>query len=75
MLVIQLKKTDYNTKIRENEKKKKKKLLIMFMINIILLQNLIRESFAAGLAQANLVSNSDIANSVNKTDFDDKLKN
>ena len=47
----------------------------MFMINIILLQNLIRESFAAGLAQANLVSNSDIANFVNKTDFDDKLKN
>ena len=43
-----VKKTDYNTKIRENEKKKK--LLIMFMINIILLQNLIRESSAAGLA-------------------------
>ena len=72
MLVIQLKKLTITQKL---EKIKKKKLLIMFMINIILLQNLIRESFAAGLAQANLVSNSDIANFVNKTDFDDKLKN
>ena len=32
------------------------------------------ENFAARLKQANLASNSDIVNFVNKTDFDDKLK-
>ena len=33
------------------------------------------ENFAARLAQANLASESDIANFVKKTDFDEKLKN
>ena len=33
------------------------------------------ENFAARLAQANLATESDIANFVNKTDFDEKLKN
>ena len=32
------------------------------------------ENFAARLAQANLATKNDIANLVNKTDFDDKLK-
>ena len=33
------------------------------------------ENFATGLAQANLASKNDIANFVEKTNFDDKLKN
>ena len=33
------------------------------------------EKFAARLAQANSASKNDIANFINKTDFDDKLKN
>ena len=33
------------------------------------------EHFTARLAQANLASKSDISNSVNKADFNDKLKN
>ena len=49
--------------------KLKRKSQIIVMINILLLHNLISltaESFAARLAQGNLVTN---------TDFDDKLKN
>ena len=38
-------------------------------------KKLTSENFAARLKQANLASNSDIVNFVNKTDFDDKLKN
>ena len=33
------------------------------------------EKFAARLAQANSASKNDIVNFINKTDFDDKLKN
>ena len=47
------------------------------MINISLLQNLIKsraEVFAARLKLVNLASKNDIANFVNKTDFDDKVK-
>ena len=44
--------------------KLKGKLLIMIMINILLLQNLTVENFAARLPQANLVSKSDIADKV-----------
>ena len=55
--------------------KLKRKLLIMIMTNILLLQNLTAENFAARLAQANLASKRDIANFVKKIDFDDKLKN
>ena len=52
------------------------------MINILLLQNLqnkftkfINEIFDLRLKRANLASPSDIANSVNKTDFDNQVKN
>ena len=37
-------------------------------------KKLTAEKFAAGLAQANLESKNDIANLVEKRDFDDKLK-
>ena len=49
----------------------------MFMANTLLLQNLIINSknFATRLAQVKLASKNDITNFVNKTDFDDKLKN
>ena len=39
------------------------------------LNKLTAESFVTRLAQANLASKSDIANSVNKTDFNEELKN
>ena len=74
MLVIQSKKTDYNTKINEIEKKitdhDHDKYITTPEFN-----KLTAENFAARLAQANLASKSDIANFVKKTDFDDKLKN
>ena len=74
MLVIQLKKTDYYTKINEIEKKitdhNHDKYITTPEFN-----KLTAENFAARLAQANLASKSDIANFVKKTDFDDKLKN
>ena len=38
------------------------------------MNKLTAENFAARLAQANLVSKNDIANFVNKTDFNGKLK-
>ena len=44
-------------------------------INTQEFNKLTSENFAAGLAQANLASKSDIANFVKKADFDDKLKN
>ena len=47
----------------------------MIMINILLLQNeLTGENFAARFKQKNLASQSDIANFVKGTDFDNKLK-
>ena len=52
--------------------KLKRKLLIIIMINILLLQNFI--SLLQKLKQANLASKSDIANFINKTDFDNKLR-
>ena len=58
--------------------KLKRKLLIIFMINILLLQNLTKltgENFAARLAQTNLASKNHIANFSRKTDFGDKIKN
>ena len=65
MLIIQLKKADYNTKINEIEKKKTDhnhdKYIITPKFN-----KLTAENFAAKLAQANLVR---------KTDFDNKLIN
>ena len=52
--------------------KLKRKLLIIIMINILLLQNFI--SLLQKLKQANLASKSDIANFINKTDFDNELR-
>ena len=74
MSVIQLKKTDYNTKISETESKitghDHDKYITTPEFN-----KLTAENFAARLAQANLAYKNDIANFVKKTDFDDKLKN
>ena len=74
MLVIQSKKTDYNTKINEIGKKITDHDHDKYIITPEFLK-LTAENFAARLAQANLASKSDIANFVKKTDFDDKLKN
>ena len=74
MLVIQFKKTDYNTKINEIEKKtidhNHDKYITTPEFNKLTVEN-----FAARLAQGNVANKSDIANFVNKTDFDKKLKN
>ena len=67
------KKPDCNTKINEIEMKiidhNHDKYITTPEFN-----KLTAESFAARLKQANLASKSDIANFVNKTDFDNKLK-
>ena len=47
----------------------------MIMINILLLNKLTSENFAARLAQVNLTSKNDIVAFVKKRDFDDKPKN
>ena len=70
-----VKKTDYNTKINKIEKKiidhNHDKYSTTPDFN-----ELTAEKLAARLAQGNLaVKRSDIANFVNKTDFDEKLKN
>ena len=74
MLVIQLKKPDYNTKINEIKKKNTDhdhdKCITTPEFNKLTAENL-----TARLAQANLAIKIDIANFVNKTDFDKKLKN
>ena len=74
MLVIQSKKTDYNTKINEIKKKNFDHNYDKYITNLEFIK-LTAENFPARLAQANLASKSDIANFVKKTDFDDKLKN
>ena len=43
------------------------------MINKLLLKKLTSENVAATLKQSNLASKNNIANFVNKTDFDNKL--
>ena len=68
------KKTDYNTKINETEKK----ITDQDCEKYIAAQEsnkLTAEHFIARLAQENLASESNIANFVKKTDFDDKLRN
>ena len=65
MLVIQLKKTDYNTKVNEIEKEMTDHSHEKYITNPEF-NKLTAENFAARLAQANLVT---------KTDFDDKLIN
>ena len=74
MLVIQLKKPYYNTKINETEKKNTDHNHDKY-ITTPEFNKLTAENLAARLAQANLAIKSDIANFVNKTDFDEKLKN
>ena len=74
MLVIQLKKTDYNTKISEIEKKITDHDHYKY-ITTPKIYKLTAENLAARLAQADLASKNNIANFVKKTDFDDKLKN
>ena len=68
------KKPDCNTKINEIEMKiidhNHDKYITTPEFN-----KLTAESFAARLKQANLASKSDIANFVNKTDFDIQVKN
>ena len=48
-------------------------ILTIIMINIFQYQNLTAEIFAARLKQADLASKKDIADFVNKTDFENKL--
>ena len=74
MLVIQSKKTYYNTEINEIKKKNSDHNYDKYITNLEFIK-LTAENFPARLAQANLASKSDIANFVKKTDFDDKLKN
>ena len=73
MSVIQSKKTDYNTKINETEKKitdhHDDKYITTPEFN-----KLTSENFSARLKQVNLASKNDIANFVNKTDSNNKLK-
>ena len=58
MLVIQLKKNDYNTKIREIEKKITQHGLHKY-ISTPKFNKLITEKFSARLAQANLANKND----------------
>ena len=74
MLIIQLEKIDYSTKVHETEKKlldhNHDKYITTPEFN-----KLTAEIFAARLVQADLATRSDIASFVNKTDFDEGLKN
>ena len=73
MLVIQSKKSEHNTKISET----KKKIIDHDHDKYISTPEFIKltaESFLARLAQVSLGTESDIANFVKKTYFDDKLK-
>ena len=72
-LAIQAKKTDFNTKINKIDKKNTDHDHNKY-ITTPELNTLTAETFAAGLAQANLASKRDIANFFKKLEFDDKLK-
>ena len=72
MLVIQSKKTDYNTKINEIEKKIRDHYHDRY-ITTPEFSKLTAENFTARYAQENLATTSDITNFVKK-DLDDKLK-
>ena len=74
MLVIQSKKTDYNTKINVTEKKITNHEHGKY-ITTAEFDKIIAKNFAARLAQGNIASKSDFADFVKKTGFDDKLKN
>ena len=63
--------------ITQNLMKLKRKLQIIIMINILLLPEFNKftaEIFALRLKRESLARKRDIANFINKTDFDDKLK-
>ena len=75
MLVIQSKKTDYNTKISEIENNVTTDHDHDKYITTQEFNKLPPEHSTAKLAQANLASKNDIANFVKKTGFDDKVKN
>ena len=74
VLVIQLKKNDYNTKVSEIEKKITDHDHDKY-ITVPEFNKLTAENITVRLAQANLANKNDIANIVDKIDFDDKLKN
>ena len=68
-------KTDYNTKINEIGKKITDLEHSNKYITTPEFNKLTPENFPARLTQANLASKSYIANFVNKTDFDNQVKN
>ena len=70
-----VKKTDYGTKNNEIEKKITDHDHSNKHIATPEFSKLTSENFSARLNQVNLASKGDIANFVNKTDFDNKLKN
>ena len=69
-----VKKTDYNTKINVIEKKITDHDYSNKYSTTPEFKRLTAERFAVRLKQAYFASKNDIANFVNKTDFDDKLK-
>ena len=69
-----VKKTDYNTKISKIENKIATDHNHDKYITAQEFNKVTSESFTVRLKQANLASKNDIANFVNKTDFDNKLK-
>ena len=69
-----VKRTDYKTNACEIEKKTTDHDHDNY-ITTPEFNKLTAENFAARLAQANVATKSDIVNFVDKTDFDDKLKN
>ena len=73
MLVIQSKKTDYNTKTNKIVKKIADHSHDIYTATVEC-SKLTLENFVARLKQTNLISKSDIANFVSKTDFNNKLK-
>ena len=72
MLVIQSKKTDYNTKTNKIVKKIADHSHDIYTATVEC-SNLTLEYFVARLKQTNLISKSDIAYFVSKTDFNNKL--
>ena len=73
MLVIQSKKTDYNTKISETEKEITTDYDHDNYISTQEFTKLTSESFNARIKHENLASKNDITNFVKKADFDNKL--
>ena len=73
MLVIQLKKIDFNTKLTKIKKKITNHNHDKF-ITITEFNRLTTGNFASRLKQTNLASKSNSANFVSKTDFDNQVK-